>query len=250
MKQIFEFFDRTYIINLEDRLDRRRQAEREFARIGITIPTEKVRFYTATRPADRGTFPDIGTRGNFTSHRAVLDLANNDRLRNVLICEDDVSFRSVDAAIVQQIVKQLAQESWDVVYFGYLQPSDDGLIGPLIDCPSDIMGAHFYAVNGRFIGTMLQYMRRCEFLPLGHPEGGPITADGAYNHVRYVIPNIRMLLSVPNLAHQRSSRTDVHPTGILDRIISVRPILLGARTIKHAFRMIMDKNRLRRLSGR
>ncbi len=158
MKRLIELFDRAYIINLEDRSDRRRQAEREFARIGVSIPSEKVRFYTATRPADKGTFPDVGTRGNYTSHRAILDLAIKDNLRNVLVFEDDISFRSVGDAVIEKITEQFAKENWDVVYFGYLQPSDDGLVGPLVNCPGDILGAHFYAVNGRFIGKMLDYI--------------------------------------------------------------------------------------------
>jgi glycosyl transferase family 25 len=250
MKKIIEYFDRAYVINLQDRIDRRRQAEREFFGIGIDIPNQKVKFFTATRPTEKGAFPSVGIRGNFTSHKEVLKLANDDRLRNVLVFEDDISFRSVDPQLVEKIATQLEHEEWDVVYFGYLSPSDDGLTGPLMDWPSDLMGAHFYAVNGRFIPTMLEYMLKCELLPPGHPYGGPITADGAYNHVRYVIPNIRVLISVPNLAHQRSSRTDLHPTGLFDKIVPLRPLLQWARAVKHKFRMAADRNTLRRNLGR
>ena len=246
MKQLIEYFDRAYIINLVDRIDRRREVEREFRGIGIAIPNEKVRFFAAKRPIEKGAFPDVGARGNFTSHRDVLELANRDGLRNVLVLEDDISFRSVNPSLVQQIVEQLGREDWDVVYFGYLSPSDDGLVGPLIAWPAGVLGAHFYAVNGRFIGTMLQYMYQCEQRPAGHPDGGPMLADGVYSHVRTVIPNIRALLSVPNLAHQRSSRTDIHPTRFFDRIVVLEPMVRGARAIKHKLRMAIDKNRLQR----
>jgi hypothetical protein len=241
VKRIIQYFDRSYIINLSDRTDRRIQAEREFKRIGIDVPNEKVRFYTATRPTDRGAFVNPGTRGNFTSHRNVLDLAHRDRLRNVLVFEDDVSFRSEKRGLEEELLTRLSGEDWDVMYFAYLSPADDTLRGPLIQWPNDVIGAHFYAVNGRFIGTMLQYMNECELRPRDHPAGGPMTADGAYNHVRYVIPNINVFLSVPSLAHQRSSRTDVAPTPIFDRIVWLRPILRGARVIKHRLRMTLDK---------
>jgi glycosyl transferase, family 25 len=246
MKQIIEYFDRSYVINLLDRTDRRRQAEQEFRRAGINIPNEKVKFYTASRPADKGKFSDIGTRGCFESHRNVLELANREQLPNVLIFEDDVSFRNVGGTFEQEVIAQLSHEDWDVVYFGYSIPPDDALTGPLMRWPKDIRGAHFYAVNGKFIRTMLQYMHECELRPRDHPDGGPMPADGAYNHVRYVIPGVNLFLSVPNLAHQRSSRTDIAQTHVFDGLVWLRPIMRGARAIKHRLRMALDKNKLRR----
>ena len=249
VKQLIEYFDRSYIINLSDRPDRRRQAEREFKLAGISVPNEKVRFYTAFRPADKGSFPSIGTRGCFTSHRNVLELAIQDRLRNVLVFEDDVSFRSVGTGLVQQLMLQLSREDWDLAFLAYLKPQEHGLQalnGPLMRWPNDIMGTHFYAVNGNFIGTMRQYMKDCELRPRDHPLGGPMPADGAYNHIRYVMPNIKLFISVPSLAHQRSTRTDVAEMRLFDNIVWLSPLLRGLRAIKHWRRMALDKNRLRR----
>jgi len=245
MQQIIQYFDRAYIINLVDRTDRRHQMEREFRKIGLQAPSEKVRFYAATRPTDRGNFPDLGSRGNFTSHRDVLDLASRDGLRNILVFEDDISFRHVSGNIARQIIERVERNDWDVIFFGYLRPSEDDLVGPLMTWPNEIMGAHFYAVNGAFINTMRRYMRECEARPAGHPDGGPMLADGAYNHVRRVIPNVRVLLAVPNLAHQRSSRTDVHPTPMFDRIVWLAPLLQRARAVKHQLRMTLDRQRQR-----
>src|SRR5439155_23871444 len=110
---------------------------------------------------------------------------------NVLIFEHDVSFRSVASTRVRDIVEELDREAWDVVFFGYLSPPDDGLKGPLATWPPEIVGAHFYPVNGRFIAPMREYMSKCESRPAGHPDGGPMTADGAYNHVRFIMPQGR-----------------------------------------------------------
>jgi glycosyl transferase, family 25 len=246
MKQIIEYFDRSYIINLADRTDRRRQVEREFHGVGINIPNEKVQFYTAVRPTDRGEFSDIGTRGNFESHRRVLELANKDRLRNVLIFEDDVCFRSIGDPFKQQLLAQLTCEDWDVVCFGYIVPSDDGLTGPLMRWQKDFLGAQFYAVNGRFIRTIFEYMNECEQRQHGDPYGCPMGTDGMYNQVRRVIPNVNLFLSVPNLAHQRSSRTDIAQTHILDRMVGFGPIMLGVRAVRHRLRMARDKKKLSR----
>jgi glycosyl transferase, family 25 len=249
MKRIVEYFDRSYIINLSDRPDRRRQVEREFLLAGVNVPSERVHFYTAFRPADKGGFADIGTRGCFTSHRNVLALAHRDHLRNVLVFEDDVSFRSVGTSFERQLLKQLSSEDWDVVFFGYALPPEEalkGLKGPLTRWPNDIMCTHFLAVNGRFIKSMVQYMDECESRPRGHPAGGPMPADGAYNHVRYINPNINLLISIPSLALQRSSRTDVAQNHFLDRAVWLRPILRGMRAIVHRQRMTLDKIKLRR----
>ena len=55
-------------------------------------------------------------------HRNILELAKQDRLRNVLIIEDDVSFRAAAPSFEQSLIKQLELEDWDMVYFGYLSP--------------------------------------------------------------------------------------------------------------------------------
>jgi glycosyl transferase, family 25 len=237
MKRIIEYFDRAYIINLEDRHDRREEAIQEFRRLGIDAPSQNVRFYDAKRLTEKGPFPDVGTRGAFNSHRSVFELASRDRLRNVLVFEDDVSFGDVDPSVEDQIITRLAGNEWDIAHFGYLSPVDEGLEGPLVDFSKGVVGAHFYAVNGNFIDPLIEFMNQCEIRPPGHPDGGPMTADGALNHIRVHIPDMRVLLAVPNLAHQRSSRSDVTPRPILDHIAMLRPLVSRSRAIKHKLRM-------------
>jgi glycosyl transferase, family 25 len=246
MKQIVEHFDRSYIINLADRTDRRRQAEREFHNSGISAPSKKVQFYTATRPVDRGGFSDVGTRGNFESHRRVLELAKQDGLRNVLVFEDDVCFRDVGDSFKHKLMAQLSREEWDVVCFGYFLPNDDGLTGPLLRWPGDFLGAQVYAVNGRFIPRIIDYMNECEFRQHGDPFGCPMGADGIYNQVRRVFPETALFLSVPNLAHQRASRTDISSTHVLDKVSALGPFVRGLRTVKNQIRMMRDRRKLAR----
>jgi glycosyl transferase, family 25 len=245
MRRLIEAFDRSYVINLADRVDRRSQVEREFRRLGIPIPSDKVRVYSAQRFAESGGFSDVGTRGNFDSHRNILGLAQKDNLRNVLIFEDDVSFRNVGSDVERQIVSCLEAENWDLIYFGYLEPSITGAGGKLVPWRKDVIGAHFYAVNGRFIPLMFDYMNSCERRVPGHPEGGPMTTDGAYNHVRHVMPNLRAFIAAPNLAYQRSSRTDISRPRSFDKVQWLTPAISAARAIKHRLRMAIDAARLR-----
>jgi hypothetical protein len=104
MKQIVEKFDRSYIINLRERPDRRREAIEEFARVGIALPHPKVEFYTAERPTEKGPFASIGQRGVFNSHRDVLRRAIERNLSNVLVFEDDVFFRDVPGSEIAKML--------------------------------------------------------------------------------------------------------------------------------------------------
>src|SRR5262245_29693623 len=120
MKELVDYFDRGYVINLRERTDRRRGAVKEFRKIGIEVPSSKIEFYTAIRPTEPAQFPTAGARGSFTSHRDILDLAQRDRLRNVLVFEDDIRFLDFNTDQTTAITNRLRQIDWDIVYFGYL----------------------------------------------------------------------------------------------------------------------------------
>jgi hypothetical protein len=92
MKQLIEYFDRAYIINLVDRPDGRRQGERDLGSLESTYQMKRFDLY-GIPPHRPGAL--FGVRGCFTRHRNVLELANREGLRNVLIFEDDVSLRSL-----------------------------------------------------------------------------------------------------------------------------------------------------------
>ena len=186
MKEIIEYFDRSFVINLIDRVDRRRQVEREFKRIGLRIPNDKVEIFSAVRPTERGGFVDISTKGCFSSHRDVLELARHKRLRNVLVFEDDVAFRRVGVSYQKRLLRQLSGENWDLLFFGFSPQLSAQPTKPLIRWDGEIRGTHCYAVNGPFLDTMIEYMDACERRPRDHPDGGPMPADGVYNHVRRV----------------------------------------------------------------
>ena len=75
-----------YVINLSTRPDRRKEAEKELARIDW-----RAEFFSAERPIDALGFPSIGARGCFESHLSVLKLglAQGEHLA---ILEDDLNF--------------------------------------------------------------------------------------------------------------------------------------------------------------
>lgn len=233
MKEIINRFDRSYIINLRDRPDRKREVIAEFARAGIPLPHPKIEFYTAERPAEQGDFPSLGARGIFNSNRDVLRRAIADDLSNLLVFEDDVFFRDVPATEVAKVAAALDQEKWDIVYFGYIHPPDSALAGPLAQSDLLTIGGHFYGINGPFIRYMARYMDDCAARPPRHRLGGPTSRDGAFNHVRLIDPDIKVLLAVPNLAVQRYSPSDLSPSRI-DSIPILAPVLKTWRRYRNS----------------
>ena len=80
MKQIIEFFDRSYIINLQDRVDRRHQVEKSFIVWVLLFRNQNISFTRPSRPVDKGNFHDIGVRGCYMSHLKVLKWPKWNRL--------------------------------------------------------------------------------------------------------------------------------------------------------------------------
>jgi glycosyl transferase, family 25 len=83
-------FERTYIINLPERLDRKAEIQRELRSIGSGLMAGKVELYPAAKPVDYYFFPTRGTLGCYLSHLSLLKQARADNLGNVLLIEDDL----------------------------------------------------------------------------------------------------------------------------------------------------------------
>jgi glycosyl transferase, family 25 len=240
MKRIIEFFDRVYIINLRERPDRRKEAVREFSRIGIEVPNEKVKFLTVERPADAGIFHSVGVRGCYESHKLILQAAAREHLQNVLILEDDVWFRNIEPDFEQTLLARIRATEWDLMFLGRLLPPDDGFPSPLSRCNEDVRGTQFYAVNGRFLPELLNFMDACEARPRDHPDGGPMPIDGIYNHIRYGKPDISLFVTTPNLALQRSSRSDIAANKFFDQIDWLQGLVRVGRDVKNRVRLVLS----------
>lgn len=234
LKPLIEEFDRTYIINLRERTDRRRGVMRELRRHGVQMDTDRVRVYTADRPADRGGFPTRGARGSFSSHAAVMRRALDDDLDSVLVMEDDIQISDVVRQYGRVVRRRVREEAWDILYLGYLAPEAPPEEEVLAEWDGPTIGGHFYAVHRRVLPRIVEFMDACRRRPAGHPAGGPTFRDGAFNLFREKNPDVRTLIVSPCLAGQRSSRTDLHDLEWFDRNRLARPLVDGARWVKNA----------------
>lgn len=200
---MFGPFESIRIINLVERRDRRREMERELARIGMG-GDPRVGFFPAIRPAERGDFTSIGARGVYESQFALLHEAAAAN-RSILILEDDCDFtRAVEGYDFGG--------GWDIFYGGYYaaDPADLG--------KSDIVGAHMMGFTAAAAKAIVAYLDALEYEGI-HP---PI--DAAYVWFRRAYPEVPTRFAVPPLGIQRSSRSDIAEVRFFDRIAVVRPL--------------------------
>lgn len=191
-----ELFPLQAVINLDKRPDRLKiSMEEEFPKIGIT-PLRKPG-YVFDR-SDNNWWN--GAIGCMISHYQVLSAAQNWE-SNVFIFEDDVSFIGEDVKnTLDKACNQLGEVEWDMFYIGgnLLKPcyqvSDN--LAKLTHCQSTVA----YGVNKKFLPTILEYL-----------------ANGIKNITRpidmiyadTVIPNHNCYISIPMLAIQRDSYSDI-----------------------------------------
>ncbi len=89
MQSFFDQVDRIVCINLDRRTDRWAQAQDEFARLGIAGRVQRFSALTETRFANP---QQNAVAGLCMTNAAILQQAERDGCRNLLIFEDDVTF--------------------------------------------------------------------------------------------------------------------------------------------------------------
>jgi hypothetical protein len=207
---LFQCFDRSYIINLPERRDRRRDMEKQLELSGLASP-DRIEFFPGIRPATWEGWPNAGVRGCFLSHLAVLRQALDLNLQSVAILEDDCQFAPHFASLGEHFARELVSRDWDMAYPGHYEPCpSDGPV-ELRECTGAVRTTHFYAVRGSVLSRLVDYLEAAAARPAGHPLGGPQHYDGALSMFRRHNPGVVTLLAFPSLARQRNSRSDLTP---------------------------------------
>ncbi|MBO9477656.1 hypothetical protein J7382_08940 [Shimia sp. R11_0] len=231
-------FDHVYIVNLPYRLDRRRETIAEFARHGLAIPSAKVSFFEATRPNAKGAFPSIGALGNFRSQTRVLADAVSQGHRRILICEDDLQLNTVPSPQLTRLIDDLTQTPWDIAALGYLDPqtppgvAKDSAQG-LMPWSGSTRGTQLWAIQGDCIRAFHDYLETVRRRPPGHPDGGSMFFDGAFNLMRRKLPDVTFRIAAQSLAGQRASRTDIHSLAFFDRLEPFRSLSATLRRLRN-----------------
>lgn len=229
-------FSRTFVVNLPERTDRRREVERMLARIATPEEMKRVEFFPAIRPQSADGFPNAGAKGCFLSHLEILKRAHALQLPNVLVMEDDLE---IDDALANPpaSVTALKTRPWDMIYFGHVLDNSAHASKDIsmTEYPGPITTTHFYAVSSHLLPRLIQFLEELLTRPEGHPDGGPMHVDGAYSTFRQQNPDVTTLVAFPNLGRQRSSRSDITP-GRLDHVPIARNAIQLLRRVRRYFR--------------
>jgi glycosyl transferase, family 25 len=224
MTHPLDAYERIYVINLPDRVDRRVEMADQLDRIGLVLGSPRVRLFKAVRPSDGGGFPSRGARGCFMSHLGVLREATVDRLARVLILEDDLNFTDDFSERAPAVLARAASPDCAIFYGGYELEPLSASTAATMEIPPDrvVRTTHFVGFDATAAGAAVPYLEAILRRPPGDPQGGPMHVDGAYSWLRRAHPELRTWAANPPLGHQRASRTDIHALRWFDRTPLVR----------------------------
>ncbi|MDB5293136.1 MAG: Flp pilus assembly protein TadD [Phycisphaerales bacterium] len=172
----FDYFDQTYVINLESDADRLTRVSARLSRLGIAFE----RFAALPPPSTSARYWDPELRsaigGCAASHRALLRLILERGQERALIFEDDVVLRDDAAQWMARIVPQLSVAGWDVFYLGLHLIEDGGPVAANLGRVQKGFHAHAYGVTRKAIPRIIDYIDRSTeagagtFDAFGHPE--------------------------------------------------------------------------------
>jgi hypothetical protein len=159
---LYDFFDRVVVINLERRRDRLEGFQRRLAAIDWPFRTpERVRAVDGRRvkpPAWwRAGAPAWGCQ---QSHLRVLEDAQMDDVRALLVLEDDVVFAPTIRGEASRFLGAVP-EDWDQLYLGgqHLRGFRRArIVNAHVVRPFNVNRTHAYGVNGRFLRTLYRYL--------------------------------------------------------------------------------------------
>jgi glycosyl transferase family 25 len=162
---ITEFFDRIYCINLDTRPDRWKYVSAHFRKFGLHKNVERFSAidirsnpkYTASEKLLRDNFSLLAMCGCLLSHRALIQKARENGLKNVLVLEDDVKFVEDNVRGIPATLDQLSRTPWDIFYLGatYLFKTIR-ISDVLIQVPNGAYATHAIAYNHTIFDEVLE----------------------------------------------------------------------------------------------
>lgn len=226
-----DYFPCTYVINLDERRDRRKAIIRELERVGMPLSPGSVQIFSAVKPKERLGFPSVNVLGCFLSHYRILVDALERQLTSVLVMEDDLMIAPALQSHLDLFLTTLRSVEWGIVYFGHIEPVPDSAAPALVPFNDPVITSHFYAVNGAILPRLVEYLTLVQEREEGDPLGGPQDFDGALTMFRHANRDVLTLLAHPNMGRQRPSRSNIRPLWY-DRLPVVKQAADLARVVR------------------
>jgi GR25 family glycosyltransferase involved in LPS biosynthesis len=181
--QSWAFFDKVYCISVDDRKDRREEADNQFRKVGLA---DKVEFVIVKR------HPVNVERGIFESHMACLQMGIRNNARTILIFEDDVIFERFNPQVLEDCVHFLSTtSSWKIFFFGCLSSGSEKTRHDSVLKVRYHSLAHAYVVNRQYAEVLVG-------LPWNHLPFDVVLRSLAWD----------CYAAYPSFAFQSNARTD------------------------------------------
>ncbi len=143
----WSFFDRIYCISLEEREDRRREAGRQFERVGLAGRVEFV--IERKHPSDN-------EQGIYESHLKCFRKAVQADAHRIVIFEDDVLFDRFRREALADCVAFLSSAAdWKILFLGCLVSGSRKTASPSVVKVRYSSLSHAYAIQRGFAETLL-----------------------------------------------------------------------------------------------
>ncbi len=187
MGLINDFFDKVYCINLDERVDRWEQAQKEFKKLGIN----EVERFSAVKH-------EKGAIGCRESHLNIIKEAKELGLGNILIFEDDVLVLEEHLNKIESALNELKTLDWELFYFGATVDPNVGRLSsvtPTIVRTNFAYTTHAYAINNSMFDFILE---NAPYQPI---------IDVFYN--RNIVPRGNSYIINPMLCIQQESYSDI-----------------------------------------
>jgi|GEM_PF-828221 GR25 family glycosyltransferase involved in LPS biosynthesis len=223
--KLHEYFDKTYLINLDSRPDRLEESKAECTKYGITFERfracngqEEISILkpSATGNIDWGWGWNRGAAGMCLSLIKLLEKCQLDRVDSVLIMEDDVQFNPRLNNILDETMKQIPK-SWESIFFGLWEFKSDQ-VSKNVFLIKEGLCLHCHALKKNVFQFIIDILST-----LDDP------ADHKYN--KYLFPRAKSFVIKPFLAWQRPSLSTIRGQ-YLDSKFSKAPELLTIEEIK------------------
>ena len=144
----WSFFDRIYCISLDTRVDRRKQAKKQFENLGIL---DRVEFVIVAK------HPTNVEEGIYLSHIQCLNKGIDSGARHILVFEDDVFFERFDPHALRRACQYLKNaETWDALFLGCMIDGSRKTEVKYLKRITHRTLAHAYALNRPFAEKLVQ----------------------------------------------------------------------------------------------
>lgn len=150
---LFNHIDGAFYINLNRRVDRRDNFEKQIQKIGIEVERfSATEFKSQETGSDNWNCKIACTH----SHFRVVQKAKDRKWNNVLIFEDDCIFAEDFINKTQQCINEIKNLEWNILYLGG-EPNNycNSITTNLCKVTSGVYGTHAYVVNSNFFDKIL-----------------------------------------------------------------------------------------------